>query len=156
MADDLTLAGILTSGSIYTAEFTIANLTAGNVTPVLGTKTGTVRSANGQYSEDIKANGTDFILRASDTFVGDITQFSCTLFDAYTYDPQAMLSWSDDGGHNWSNEHFKSMGGTGQYGKRVLWHRLGSSRDRIFKMAVSAPMKKIIIAGFLNYRIGAH
>jgi len=156
MPDDLTLAGILTSGTIYSVVFTVAAYAAGDVTPVLGTKAGTARSANGQFSEDIKANGTDFILRASDTFVADITQFSCTLFDAYQYDPQAMLSWSDDGGHNWSNEHYRSMGATGKYGQRVLWHRLGSSRDRIFKIAISAPMKKVMIAGYIEAQAGAH
>jgi hypothetical protein len=114
--EDLTLSGILTSGSIYTVVFTVTGISGGDsLTAILGTKAGTERTADGTYSEDIKANGTDFIFRCQDTDSIEITAFSCTLFDAYTYDPQAMLSWSDDGGHNWSNEHFKSMGGTGQY-----------------------------------------
>ncbi len=32
--------------------------------------------------------------------------------------PQAMLRWSDDGGHTWSNEHWRSMGRIGEYGYR--------------------------------------
>jgi hypothetical protein len=29
--------------------------------------------------------------------------------------PVALLSWSDDGGHTWSNEHEASMGAVGEY-----------------------------------------
>jgi hypothetical protein len=54
--------------------------------------------------------------------------------------PVAVLSWSDDGGHTWSNEHEASMGAIGQYANRIRWTRLGVSRDRVFRVATSEPV----------------
>lgn len=54
--------------------------------------------------------------------------------------PVAYLSWSDDGGHTWSNEHAASMGAKGKYFTRVLWRRLGVSRDRVWRVATSEPV----------------
>lgn len=55
-------------------------------------------------------------------------------------EPVAMLSWSDDGGHTWSNEHAASLGAQGKYKTRVIWRRLGVSRDRVYRVAVSDPV----------------
>lgn len=63
-------------------------------------------------------------------------------------DPQVMLKWSDDGGHTWSNEHWRSMGRVGQYGKRVYWRRLGSTeklRDRVYQIEMTSPVKAAFI-----------
>lgn len=54
--------------------------------------------------------------------------------------PEVRLSWSDDGGHNWSNRVLTSSGFTGQTAQRVIFHRLGSTRrntglDRIFEIS---------------------
>lgn len=54
--------------------------------------------------------------------------------------PVALLSWSDDGGHVWSNEHEASMGAMGEYSTRVKWRRLGAGRDRVFRVATSEPV----------------
>ncbi len=59
-------------------------------------------------------------------------------------DPQVMLRWSDDGGHTWSSEHWKSMGKIGQYGYRTIWRRLGMTeklRDRIYEVSGTDPVK---------------
>lgn len=55
-------------------------------------------------------------------------------------DPVAVLSWSDDGGHTWSNEYQASMGAMGEYLKRIKWRRLGVGRDRVFRVATSEPV----------------
>lgn len=52
-------------------------------------------------------------------------------------DPQVMLSYSDDGGHTFSSEKWVSCGKIGKYKTRVRWSRLGSSRDRVFKVVYS-------------------
>jgi hypothetical protein len=60
------------------------------------------------------------------------------------YNPQAMLRWSDDGGHTWSNEHWSSMGKIGQYGSRTFWRRLGMTvklRDRVYEVSGTDPVK---------------
>lgn len=60
-------------------------------------------------------------------------------------DPQAFLQWSDDGGFTWSNEYWGRFGGRGQYKTRLHWHRLGYSRDRVFRLTVSDPVKVVLI-----------
>lgn len=65
-------------------------------------------------------------------------------------DPQIMLRWSDDGGMTWSNEHWCSAGAIGEYKNRVLWRRLGSSRDRIFEISGSDPVKTAIVAAYIE------
>jgi len=69
------------------------------------------------------------------------------------YDPQVMLRWSDDGGHTWSNEHWKSMGKMGNYGTRTIWRRLGMTvklRDRVYEVSGTDPVKLAIIGAELE------
>ena len=61
------------------------------------------------------------------------------------YDPQVMLRWSDDSGHTWSSEHWTSMGKIGEYGYRTFWRRLGSSRDRVYEVSGTDPVKIAIM-----------
>ena len=65
-------------------------------------------------------------------------------------DPQVMLRWSDDGGRSWSNEHWIGAGQVGTYRTRVLWNRLGYSRDRVYEMAVSDPITWRVIDAYLK------
>jgi len=60
-------------------------------------------------------------------------------------DPQAFLVMSDDGGYTWSNEYWGQIGGRGAYKTRLHWHRLGMSRDRIFRLIISDPVKIVLI-----------
>ena len=67
-------------------------------------------------------------------------------------DPQVMLRWSDDGGHNWSNEHWTSMGGIGRFGQRIIWRRLGMTtriRDRVYEVSGTDPVKIAIMGAEL-------
>jgi hypothetical protein len=69
------------------------------------------------------------------------------------YDPQAMLRWSDDGGHTWSNEHWSSLGRIGAYGHRVFWRRLGMTlklRDRVYEVSGTDPVKIAIMGAELQ------
>jgi hypothetical protein len=69
------------------------------------------------------------------------------------YDPQVMLRWSDDGGHTWSNEHWRSMGKIGQYGYRTYWRRLGMTlkiRDRVYEVSGTDPVKLAIMGAELQ------
>jgi hypothetical protein len=66
--------------------------------------------------------------------------------------PQAMLRWSDDGGHTWSNEHWSSMGAIGAYGTRTFWRRLGMTdklRDRVYEVSGTDPVKIAIVGANL-------
>ena len=64
--------------------------------------------------------------------------------------PQAMLRWSNDGGSTWSNEHWASIGDIGTYQTRIIWRRLGWSRDRIFEVVVTDPIKAVIVSANLK------
>ena len=70
--------------------------------------------------------------------------------------PQAMLQWSDDGAHNWSIELWRNIGQIGEYKNRAIWNRLGSARDRRFKLHISDPIKRVILAAFADIEIGAN
>jgi hypothetical protein len=66
--------------------------------------------------------------------------------------PQAMLRWSDDGGHTWSNEHWRDMGPIGSSATRVIWRRLGmtqKSRDRVYELSGTDPVKIAIVGAEL-------
>jgi hypothetical protein len=68
--------------------------------------------------------------------------------------PQAMLRWSNDGGSTWSNEHWVSMGQQGNYVNRAIWRRLGWARDRIFEVAITDPVKAVIVSANLKASAG--
>ena len=61
-------------------------------------------------------------------------------------DPQAMLSWSDDSGFTWSNEHWVSIGKTGEYGRRAIWRRLGSGFRRRYRLRVTHNVNRNILS----------
>jgi hypothetical protein len=69
-------------------------------------------------------------------------------------DPKAMLRWSNDGGSTFSNEHWVTIGKIGQYLNRAIWRRLGWSRDRIFEVVISDPIKAVIVSANLKASAG--
>lgn len=71
-----------------------------------------------------------------------------------TSDPQAMLDWSDDGGHIWGNEHWTGIGAIGEYKNRAIWRRLGSTRERIYRLTITDSVKPIVIAAHLEAQAG--
>lgn len=74
----------------------------------------------------------------------------------YDTDPQLMLQWSDDGGHVFSNEHWRSAGKLGSFKWRALWRRLGRSRDRVFKLVITASCKIFLIAAWADIDQGTN
>lgn len=65
-------------------------------------------------------------------------------------DPMVMLAYSDDGGHTYSSELWRSIGKIGQYKTRVRWNKLGRSRDRVYKIRISDPVFVQINEAILN------
>ena len=81
--------------------------------------------------------------------IRDYAQYTITI----GADPQVMLRWSDDGGHTWSNEHWKSMGQIGQTGYRTIWRRLGMTlklRDRVYEISGTDPVQIAIMGAELH------
>jgi len=65
-------------------------------------------------------------------------------------DPMAMLRYSNDGGHTWSSEIWRSVGKIGETEWRATWHRLGSSKNRVYELTVSDPVKWVITGANLE------
>jgi len=69
-------------------------------------------------------------------------------------DPTAVLQFSDDGGHSWSNEKYSKIGKIGKTKTRVIWRRLGSSRDRVYRVKITDPVKVVLIGAELEVEGG--
>ncbi len=65
-------------------------------------------------------------------------------------DPQVTLEVSDDSGRTWRTLPTKSLGGIGEYKKRVRWIALGSSRYRRYRISISDPIKVVIADALLD------
>lgn len=70
-------------------------------------------------------------------------------------DPQVMLRFSDDGGHSWSDEIWSSLGQIGHTRHRARWTRLGRSRDRVWDLKITDPVKTVLIGAELDVMQGA-
>lgn len=78
-------------------------------------------------------------------------------FDPVTNgDTTVLLSYSDDGGRSWIPDIQASSGTLGEYRKRLIWRRLGQSRDRIYRFTGSLPVKHSILGAWLDADKGAH
>lgn len=69
--------------------------------------------------------------------------------------PQAILQWSNDGGHSWSNELWVSIGAIGATRARAIWRRLGQARNRVFKLTITDPVKVVLMGAELQMNVGA-
>lgn len=67
-------------------------------------------------------------------------------------DPQVMLQYSKDGGHTWSSEMWETLGALGEYGKRVVWNRLGRARDWVFRFRITDSVKVVLIGAAMRIR----
>ena len=63
--------------------------------------------------------------------------------------PQVALRWSDDGGQTYGNEHWAGIGHAGQTKNRCIWRRLGQSRDRIYDVRISDPVRRDVVGASL-------
>lgn len=107
----------------------------------------------GTYFETIPATVEYLTTESEDILITEDDDFLIvTAGDKAITSPQYMLRWSDDGGHTWSNEHWRGGGGYGQYGTRVRWLRLGMTtklRDRVYEVSGTDPIKIAIMGAEL-------
>jgi hypothetical protein len=62
-------------------------------------------------------------------------------------DHYVRLQYSDDGGYNWSNWAQEDIGATGEYGKRMVFTRQGSTRNRTYRISCSSPRMRDLLGG---------
>lgn len=64
--------------------------------------------------------------------------------------PYVMMSYSNDGARTWSNEIWRSLGKIGEFKSRVRWTQLGSAIDRVFRLKITDPVKRVFISIFID------
>lgn len=69
-------------------------------------------------------------------------------------DPRVTLEISNDGGETWGNPIYAKMGKIGKYNTRARWQRLGSSRDRVFRVTISEPVRATMLSAYLDVEQG--
>jgi hypothetical protein len=69
-------------------------------------------------------------------------------------DPKIMLQKSDDGGETWQSLPDKTFGKLGERQSRAVWHNLGSSRQRVYRAAVSDPVPVTVTDTIIEVRGG--
>jgi hypothetical protein len=80
------------------------------------------------------------------------------LYDATNPPVEAMvgIEYSDDGGKTWSNQRFISLGWPGQYRQRVIFYRLGMSRNRVFRVTDTNNCYTNISGAEITLELGAN
>ena len=73
---------------------------------------------------------------------------------ANAVNPQAILTISNDGGETWGNELLATLGQLGKTLTRARWTRLGRSRDRVFRVSISDPVKVAMLSAKLDVKQG--
>lgn len=63
-------------------------------------------------------------------------------------DPIATLAWSNDGGHTFTGSQDAPCGQAGNFKARVMFKRLGRSRDRVYELSVTDPIPWRVIGAY--------
>ena len=66
--------------------------------------------------------------------------------------PLIMFDWSDDKGRTWSNDRQESLGGIGEYKKRLIFRRLGQSFNRVFRIRMTDAARLILLGAKAKVR----
>jgi hypothetical protein len=69
--------------------------------------------------------------------------------------PIIYMDYSKDGGRTFNNlQRFNSLGPIGAYLTRVRWLRLGQSRQWVFRVHISDPVKRVIVRAHAQMSLG--
>ena len=66
------------------------------------------------------------------------------------------LEWSNDAGHTWQPAITAATGPSDAHRTRVVWRRLGSTRDRVYRFSGTTTNKVALIDAWLRAQAGAH
>lgn len=71
-------------------------------------------------------------------------------------DPQVMLEISNDGGRTFGSlQLWESLGTLGDYLHRAIWRQLGEGYDWVFRITISDPVKRTILAAHAEFDEGS-
>lgn len=68
--------------------------------------------------------------------------------------PEVMLRYSDDNGRSWSNERRAYLGKIGEFAKRVIFRRLGKSRQRVYELSYTGKTDFTILGANIDLELG--
>lgn len=68
--------------------------------------------------------------------------------DGQDSNPQVSLEVSNDGGNTWGNEDWKPAGKLGEYLTRLKWNRMGSSRNRVYRIKMTDPVVWVVLGAY--------
>ena len=68
-------------------------------------------------------------------------------------EPFLTLTHSDDGGKSFGSDRKLTIGRLGTYLTRAHAHRLGYSRDRVFRLTISDPVKIVLLGARADIEI---
>jgi len=61
-------------------------------------------------------------------------------------DPLAMLDWSNNGGHTFGSFITRPVGKMGEYEALARWRRMGTYRQRNYRLTVTDPVKWVVVS----------
>jgi hypothetical protein len=67
-------------------------------------------------------------------------------------EPKIVLTYSRDGGRNWSNEMWRSLGAVGEYGTRAIWRSLGEFRQLQLRLTLADKARRFVIGYHADIR----
>lgn len=67
-------------------------------------------------------------------------------------EPIVMLDWSDDHGQTWSFDRQETLGGVGEWNKRLIFRRLGQAFNRVFRLRLTDASRLIILGAKAKVR----
>ncbi len=132
---------------------------------VIGDSTGKLWLMSQDYSLDQNGNGLTRIRTCQHVDADGLSMFldelqidiesGVGLLAGQGLNPLAQLEVSKDGGNTWINCGTAGMGKMGEYRKRLLWRRLGSSRNTFtFRLTITDPVKTYILGARAKIRAG--
>ena len=127
---DMNLVGDWNLGKLYKVDTSVYT---DNGDPIISTRISPI------ISSDQKRITVDCVRMIVEPGVGLIDG------DDQNTDPQAMFSWSRDGGRTWIAEVDLPLGKTGEFDGVSYVHQLGQGRNWAFRIRISAAVKRIIL-----------
>jgi hypothetical protein len=80
-----------------------------------------------------------------------VTESGVGLSTGQGSDPKISLEKSDDGGKTYRFLPDRGLGAIGEYLSRARWHRLGHSRDRVYRASISDPVRRKVVDTQLHF-----
>jgi hypothetical protein len=147
----------------YPLAGTYALTFTGGTPSVAATGTYTISATTGQISAvTVTSGGTGYLTTPAVSFpsggltgaLGSANMTWTTNYNPTGIEPMVSLRYSNDGGHTWSQDGWRSvsLGANGQYAKRVYWYRLGmtTGQTRLYEISGVSATKNVLISAYLE------